>query len=237
MQFSKTRVDRSGRELSGFIAAAVEGQDLQLTSDERDRLIEDIRIVEWWRREHAKPLSRVAANLRYYAGEHGRPVVAQRLKKAPSITGKLIRQRSMRLSQMADIGGVRAVLPDLDAVQKVAVRLRKNWTITGTADYVTRPKVDGYRAVHLINKHRGRLIEVQLRTPRQHSWANAVEHDARLYAPRLKWGIGPGELTEYYLVVGELLAIVDAGEKLNSELIANAERLQERAATFRRNKG
>ena len=237
MSFSKTQVDRAGRELSQFFVAAAEGRGARLDGDERERLLHVVDVVEWWRRDHSKGLSRVAANLRYYASEQGLPTVAQRLKKFPSITGKLIRQRSMRLAQMADIGGVRAVLPNLEAVQQVAVRLRRNWTITDTADYVTNPKAEGYRAIHLVNKHRGRLIEVQLRTPRQHSWANAVEADARRYAPGLKWGIGPVELTEFYSVAGKVLASVDAGELPDPDLMAEAERLQERAATFRREQG
>lgn len=235
MPFSKTNVDRAGQELRRF-SAAFEGPTA-LTEKELRQLLHAIEVVEWWRRDHSKGLSRVAVNLRYYASDHGHPAVAQRLKKFPSIAGKLlIRQKSMRLSQMADIGGVRAVLPDLRAVRRVAARLKKNWTIVDTADYIAHPKHDGYRAIHLVNKHRGRLFEVQLRTPRQHAWANAIEADARHYAPNLKWGIGPAELTGYYAVAGRLLAVVDAGEIPNPSLLAEAERLQERAATFRRDR-
>lgn len=231
---SKTQVDRAGRELADFVRPRGKDRVSRPAAEEARRLVELVEIVVWWRREHAKPLSRVAASLRYYAAEHGSPIVAQRLKKADSINSKLIRQASMRLSQMADIGGVRAVLPDLDAVQKVAAQLKRNWTIVGTSDYIARPKADGYRAIHLINRHRGRLIEVQLRTPRQDSWANAVERDGRLYAENLKWGSGPDELTEYYKVVGELLAIADAGGKPKAGLAAEAVRLQGAAIRLRR---
>lgn len=237
MTFSKTQIDKAGRELSQFFVSAAEGKGRLSDATERERLLRAVGVVEWWRRDHAKGLSRVAANLRYYAAEHGRPTVAQRLKKFPSIAGKLIRQKSMRLTQMADIGGVRAVLPNVEAVRFVAGRLRRNWTIIDLADYISSPKPDGYRAIHLVNKHRGRLIEVQLRTPRQHAWANAVESDARSYAPGLKWGSGPTELTEYYVIAGKLLAVADANEIPDADLMADAERLQERAATFRREQG
>jgi (p)ppGpp synthase/HD superfamily hydrolase len=120
--------------------------------------VEAIQIVDWWRAGHARPLSRVAANLRFYAAEHGDPIVAQRLKKFPTIAGKLLREPRMKLSRMADIGGVRAVLPDQVAVYQVAARLRRNWTITKTRDYIAEPKDDGYRGLHLINRNRGRLI-------------------------------------------------------------------------------
>lgn len=190
-------------------------------------------MVEWWRREHARPLSRVAANLRYYAAEHGRPVVGQRLKKMPTIADKLLREPRMKLSRMGDIGGVRAVVPNQDAVYAVAARLRRNWTITRERDYVANPKPDGYRAVHLHNRHRGKLIEVQLRTPGQDAWANSVEADAGLFDFRLKAGGGPTELREFYVAAAELVASLDAGNASDPALAERLLRLERRAATFR----
>ncbi len=182
----------------------------------------------------SKPLSRVAANLRYYAGDQGKPVVAQRLKKFPTIAGKLLREPSMKLSRMADIGGVRAVLPDQGAAYRVSSRLRKNWTITRFRDYVAEPKVDGYRALHFINRNHGRLIEVQLRTPLQHTWANAVETDARLLAPALKFGAGAQELRDFYVALGELCANADQGVPIDPVLLDRVKALQVGADTIRR---
>jgi hypothetical protein len=195
-------------------------------------IVEAIDVLDWWRGEHSRPLSRVAANLRYYASQEGKPVVAQRLKKAPTITGKLIREPSMKLSRMADIGGVRAVLPSQDAAYRVASRLRKNWTITKYRDYVAEPKKDGYRAIHLINRNRGRLIEVQLRTPRQDSWANSVEAFSRSVAPGLKFGAGPAELQEYFVLVGEWFAIEEQGLEASHALYERVRALREQISTF-----
>lgn len=183
---------------------------------------------------HAKPLSRVAANLRYYVAEEGKPVVAQRLKKFPTIADKLLREPTMKLSRMADIGGVRAVLPNQEAAHRVAMRLRKNWTITKVRDYVSEPKKDGYRALHLINRHRGRLIEVQLRTELQDLWANAVEMDARRIAPGLKFGGGPVELREFSGALGEFLADADQGRPVDDALLQLLHGLQERVFTLER---
>lgn len=168
-------------------------------------------VIGWWRSEHAKPLSRVAANLRYYARQEGAPVVAQRLKREPTIGDKLLREPAMKLSRMADIGGVRAILPDQEAVYRVASRLRRNWTITRTRDYVAEPKQDGYRALHLINRNRGRLIEVQLRTPFQDAWANTVETWSRAAVPGLKFGHGPAEVRGFLLDYAEIAARHDSG--------------------------
>lgn len=167
--------------------------------------------VDWWRSHHARPLSRVAANLRHYAAHESKPVVAQRLKKVGTIAEKLDREQSMKLSRMADVGGVRAVLPSQVAAYKVASRLRKNWTIVKFRDYVAEPKADGYRALHLINRNEGRLVEIQLRTPMQDSWANAVETLSRVVAPGLKFGQGPPELKQYLREVSDLIAEWDEG--------------------------
>jgi hypothetical protein len=130
---------------------------------------------------------------------------------------------------------VRAVLPDQDAAYAVAARLRRNWTITRFRDYIAEPKADGYRALHLINRRRGRLIEVQLRTPLQDAWANMVETDARLYAPDLKFGGGPVELTAYYAALGGVFAMADAGRiRLDTSSLDQEKDLRRRADTFRR---
>jgi putative GTP pyrophosphokinase len=152
--YSKSRVDRAGRLIAELVRSVLEGK--AAAEDQRSKGREAVEIVEWWRSEHAKPLSRVAGNLRYYAGHHGKPVVAQRLKKVPTISHKLLREPTMKLSRMADIGGVRAVLPTQEAAYAVARRLQRNWTITRFRDYVAEPKAEGYRALHLINRNHGR---------------------------------------------------------------------------------
>jgi ppGpp synthetase/RelA/SpoT-type nucleotidyltranferase len=73
------------------------------------------------------------------------------------------------------------------------------------------PKGDGYRALHLINRNRGRLIEIQLRTPRQDLWANFVERLSRTVIPGLKFGEGPQVLHDYLLDTAEIMADGDQG--------------------------
>jgi putative GTP pyrophosphokinase len=229
--YSKSRVDRAGQFLAEALRAAAE--DRRRVGQQRAELVEAIQIVDWWRGEHARPLSRVAANLRYYAAEQGDPVVAQRLKKFPTIAGKLLREPRMKLSRMADIGGVRAVLPNQDAVYRTGARLRKNWTITKTRDYIAEPKDDGYRALHLINRYRGRFIEVQLRTSYQDGWANAIEANARVVAPGLKFGGGPETVREYFVAFAEMLASLDQGRMPDDELLARLNRLKKGVDTLK----
>jgi ppGpp synthetase/RelA/SpoT-type nucleotidyltranferase len=209
MAFSKSAVDRAGNAIASQIHD-VATTGILPAPDEQRRFMAAVEVVDWWRSEHARPLTLVAANLRYYVAEVGDPVVAQRLKRLPTIADKLVREPTMKLARMGDIGGVRAVVPNQASAYQVAARLRKNWTITRFSDYVADPKPDGYRALHLINRHRGRLIEVQLRTPLQDNWANFVEFYSGSVAPGLKFGQGPDVLRQLLLERASLYAEAEA---------------------------
>jgi ppGpp synthetase/RelA/SpoT-type nucleotidyltranferase len=113
----------------------------------------------------------------------------------PQILKKLVRFPGMDLSNMQDIGGCRAILPDQATVERVRRRIVRNrWEVRGLDDYVTSPRSTGYRSVHVRVKRAGRLIEIQLRTPSQHLWAEGVEGIDLRKTYGLKDGTGPKEL-------------------------------------------
>lgn len=172
--------------------------------EHRSELEEAVRIIDWWRGEHVRPLSTVATNLYRYAAKEGDPIIAQRLKRGPTIAGKLLREQGMKLSRMEDIGGVRAVFPSQE---------------------------DGYRALHLVNRNRGRLIEVQLRTTRQDKWANAVEGATRRF-PELKSGGGPTPLRDFFRAASAFYAMLDGSIELEESQIKEVEDLVDQADTF-----
>jgi hypothetical protein len=97
---------------------------------------------------------------------------------------------------------------------------------------VNNPKDDGYRAIHLINRNRSRLIEVQLRTPRQDTWANIVETYSRTIAPGLKFGSGPPELRDYFIALGEFFAAQDQDIKVDISLFERVQELQNQVDTL-----
>jgi putative GTP pyrophosphokinase len=218
---TKEAVNRAAR-LVAELLAAYKADDVEamerLEVEELDRLEAAVEIIEWWRGLHAKPLTSLSANLRHYLKEQGPVVVTQRLKRAPTMIDKLLREPTMNLTQMADIGGCRALLPDQEKVYAVAVRLRRNWDVVRTRDYAAEPKSSGYRAVHLIVRRKGRLIEVQLRTPLQDAWANQVEEDSRRVGRNFKGGEGQQEVHDYYAAVSELLALRAMDEEPDKSL-------------------
>jgi ppGpp synthetase/RelA/SpoT-type nucleotidyltranferase len=100
--------------------------------------------------------------------------LSARPKRLPSIARKLLRITT-RLSQMEDIGGCRAKLPDAARVQAVLASVVARWSDARVDDYTASPQPTGYRAVHVVVIEGGRRIEIQLRTPGQNRWADEVE--------------------------------------------------------------
>ncbi len=232
--FTYGEVNRAGQLLRRWYLSSEEQtpEDLGITFDD---LVDAMVAVTWWRGLHARPLSRVAANLRYHVAAEGGQIdgrvdVTQRLKRRPTVFNKLEREPTMQLTQMQDIGGVRARLPSLAHVYAVSRRLRKTWTIIRSKDYVKEPRSSGYRAIHHIVRRTGRLVEVQLRTVRQDAWANQVEEDSRRLAIGYKFGGGEEAVHDYYRLFSEAFAVLDRDETLSSELIAAINESRERVA-------
>ncbi len=192
---SKGRIDRAGRALASLEPQASEGE----FDDYVQRLIQreaDIAVVDNWRACHACPLQVVKMTLLNRAKKIDRhALIAQRLKRRPSIEIKLRDNPNMKLSQIQDIGGCRAVLGKVKLVKELVAKYkefhakspknRSDWDGSDDFDYIERPKPDGYRSVHLVFRfqsaspehaiYNGQRIEIQIRSKLQHLWATAVE--------------------------------------------------------------
>lgn len=150
------------------------------------------------------PLSKTAMGLRSFLRSERAPViVSQRLKRAPTILNKLGRYPAMKYSRMEDIGGCRAILPGRSEVEGVARRIRRNWEVARLRNYVQDPKATGYRAVHVVVRRDGRLIEIQLRTPGQQSWAEEVDRIASRLGAHVKDDGGPPTLARFMWLLAE----------------------------------
>lgn len=102
-------------------------------------------------------------------------VVAERLKRLPTIIDKLDRFPHMHLSSMQDVGGVRVILKDVERLMAFDEKVREALIPKTSKDYLAEPKPSGYRGRHLIFEREGMTIEMQLRTRLQHLWATSVE--------------------------------------------------------------
>jgi len=205
---SKQRVKVAGERLRAHQSGAKRLGTMEL--------LVELEMVRRWRAAHAAPLTRVAANLRYYVAEAsgGSFVVGQRLKRMETIRDKLDREPGMSLARMHDIAGARAVLLSQEAVDVVLQRLRRQrrWELLDrTWDYVAHPKPDGYRAKHIVARKDGVLIEIQLRTAIQHTWAELVESLDRERGLQLKAGRADPEVAAVLSRAGAVFAELEAG--------------------------
>jgi hypothetical protein len=185
-----------------------------------------LSVVNNWRAAHNFPLNSFHVVLRARARVIDPNVVtAQRLKRLPSINGKLSREPLMKLSQMQDIGGCRAILRGVGAVR----RLVRAYQLSGAKnpksraefihakDYIAQPKADGYRSYHLIYRYRSDSpkhcfwndlkIEIQLRSRLQHAWATAVEMVSTFTGHALKWSGGDADWRRFFALMASALAI------------------------------
>lgn len=223
-RFSKGQVNRAGMFLLEFRERVrVEGAERALRTTDDAALEAAREALEWWRSLHARPLSAVAANLRYHvmkseAQVDERVEVTQRLKRQDTLVGKLGRERGS-VTQMQDIGGVRAVVPGLPHVYRVRRRLLKSWTIVRERDYIASPKDDGYRALHLIVRRSELPIEVQLRTRGQDIWANAIEQAGQQTGVQFKFGEGPETDRTMFANAAAVIAAVEDGKLSTHELL------------------
>jgi ppGpp synthetase/RelA/SpoT-type nucleotidyltranferase len=134
------------------------------------------------------------------------------MKREGQILRKLVEDKT-RLSSMADVAGCRAVLDNLDDVDAVADRLcsprARKLEVLKVVDYVESPPQSGYRAVHLHCRRDGYRVEVQLRTVRQHDWAERVERYDKMTSEDAKHGRADPAALAFLRELGDDFASLD----------------------------
>lgn len=222
-EYSRNQVDRAGDVL---------------ISDETvgwEEYYKALAVINNWRAAHSYPLLNFRINLgRKLSSINSRAIVAQRIKRLPSIEAKLIRQTT-QLSQMQDIGGCRAIVNNMRELTELLSsykRSRFSHILKGEKNYVESPKQDGYRGRHLIYQYKSASlqnraydnlrIEIQLRTRMQHTWATAVEAVGIFTKEALKSNIGNKHWLRLFALMSSQIA---AREK--SKIIPNTPEQEE----------
>jgi putative GTP pyrophosphokinase len=212
LPLSNGKIDRAGACIRDHLYAVP-----RIESDAAT-LQDAIECVWLFRAKFNRPLSLVNLGVRYYIKQaRCDVVVAQRLKRLPRIVEKMSRHPRMRLTQMQDVGGCRAILPDQESVSNVLTGLERNWDIIAIDDYVANPKATGYRAIHVIVRKEGTAVELQLRTPGQQTWAEEIERIDSVSDYALKDGDGPPDVLAYTTKLAEVISVLDAGNRVNEE--------------------
>ncbi len=184
----------------------------------------ELRLLDEYRRTFGSAYDRVVANVQRILGV---PVSGRPAKSTSSIIEKLNRE-SIRLSQMQDIAGCRAIVADLPHQDLAVNAMARELDSVAIQDRREKPS-HGYRAVHLIVREDGKPIEVQVRTSLQHVWAEVSEKLADTIDPSIKYGGGPMALRQ---VLDKVATQARQIEELEAELVVVRQTL-DRVATQR----
>jgi len=205
------------------------------------------QIVNNWRASHNYPLNTFQVGLRKKArAVDPDALVAQRIKRLTSILFKLQRFPDMKLSQMQDIGGCRAIVKNVKLVDTLVEQYEKSdlkHPLAHKDDYVECPQDSGYRGVHLVYRYfsdknktayNDLKIEMQFRSQLQHAWATAVETVGTFIGAALKSSKGREDWLRFFALMSTALAIREkrplvpgtpTGKSLTKELRAHARQL------------
>ena len=210
MAITKGQVKRAGSVLANPSAA------------EEERLWA-LGVGDEWRAAHKEVLSEMERLLEDVARDLGDDLadgalIVSRLKRIDTIEGKLRRPGlSMKLNEMNDIAGCRVILSGVGEVRSFADAVSDRAPVKerkGIKDYISKPKIDGYRSLHIITKHdaplagfRGLFCETQIRTRLQHAWATALETYDVVTGSGMKFGGGGPDERRFFQLVSALIAL------------------------------
>lgn len=197
------------------------GDILRSETSTTEQISQAMKTLSLWRQAHGPALNTFQAMLRGRCKSQGftdeNSTVAQRMKRLPSIIGKLCRKKT-RLSKMQDIAGLRVILPtvpDVRAFHEAMLKSpAKHEPIVPADDYINKPKKDGYRSLHQVFRYRNPShpeldaihVEVQIRTQLQHAWATAVETIGVLEHSSFKSGDGSSEFKRFFKLSSALIS-------------------------------
>lgn len=199
------------------------GSSLRKTDVTIEEFRKALDTLSQWRFLHSYPINTFQAYLRNKVKQAGyeSPIIAQRLKRLPSIIKKLKRFHSMGLETMQDIGGIRVILDNINDVYHLYNILMKSRfphkAILPPDDYIKEPKHDGYRSLHQVYKYANSKhpelnvlhIELQIRTKLQHSWATAVETLGIVEKSSFKAGEGSEDFKRFFKLSSALFSIAE----------------------------
>ena len=202
-ELTDSRVKRAGRTLRRFFRDE-DGVSIEQALEAR-------RVALAFRGLHQRPLGKANMGLRSMVKTAGCEVeVSQRMKRWPTMLSKLVREPQLPLHKMQDIGGCRAILHDLDEIERGEARIREKRPEAMVVDYIANPRLSVYRGKHVIVRYDGRQIEIQLRTWVMHEWAITVERISSRIGTNLK-GDGGHAVQQLMAAISEAMAIEESG--------------------------
>ncbi|MBQ3309581.1 RelA/SpoT domain-containing protein, partial [Candidatus Saccharibacteria bacterium] len=177
-----------------------------INQDAYEEIREDL---DAWRYRHIRPMDDIFDAINQLKEKHPEfdYDVAERLKRLPSILGKLHRFPTMKLNQIQDIGGVRIICSDIDQLMALLPYLDEIFPEYKEKNRLENPAPSGYRGIHRIYKKDGVCVELQIRTMLEHVWATSVESIDVLRGTAMKNGEDGAAWTEFFQLLSSFFAM------------------------------
>ncbi len=219
---SNTAINKAGNVIRCYMLESKENKN-SITNTSQEDFINALLILRSYREYHL-PYLKLMENLLTHKLNRlnilEKSIIASRSKRLESISSKLLRRPTMRLSQMDDMVGLRVTFANMHDLQcfiddtmhceiqnhqRIDNKIREN-------NYINSPKEDGYRGIHRVFKYQtddNRIIrvELQLRTKIQHEWATIVEILGSLKQTSFKTGEGEDTHRQFLELSSVLFAI------------------------------
>ena len=199
---TKSKIKKAGHNIS------------HLTEDD-PRYQDSLQVLSEWRGMHVAPMQSLNMYMRGRTKDYPDVIVAQRLKRLPTIISKL-KDANLHadLYSMQDIGGVRVIFESMDQLNSVANSLPAIMPTRNELwrkDYIENPKTSGYRGIHVIYETTGQEhpipVELQMRTLLQHAWAMTLETFDVINKTNLKRGYGNADTGEFMRLCSALFSL------------------------------
>ncbi|SMN15684.1 RelA/SpoT domain protein [uncultured Candidatus Thioglobus sp.] len=226
LMISKEKINQAGYYLIG--------KNSKLSKDESNSILEKFRSIH----RHPMTLFRHTIERKLKKFNIKSPLVSQRLKRIPSIVKKLKIQKTMGLSRMQDIGGLRVVVNTIEEVNLIRDELKNvekhrnfKFTFVNEKNYIEVILLEsGYRSIHMIYKYDKGVVlekqcrvEIQIRTKIQHSWATAVEVTGTYLNQPLKQSFGEQKYLDIFKNISKLFISLES-KKIDYEFIKKIEK-------------
>lgn len=109
------------------------------------------------------------------------------------------------------------VLANVTEQERVVASLRALFSEASIVGRRANPS-HGYRAVHIIARISGKLIEIQVRSPLQHLWAELSEKFSDIIDPSVKYGGGEEQIRQMLTELSGFVTEIEVGERMIAAL-------------------
>jgi ppGpp synthetase/RelA/SpoT-type nucleotidyltranferase len=168
-------------------------------------------------------------------------IITYRIKRIETIIGKLNRKQDskdeQKFARMWDISGCRCIVDNDREVYKLEKLISKVFKIRKRRDYISKPKPNGYKSLHLYLQlpNNNKVVEVQLRNRLDHNWATLVEITDFIFDSQLKELGKDKQLEKFLLLLSKRKSLTFVDKKFIAKILTNYNYFENLSKEFTRN--